>query len=132
METITVLDVGSHTLKAGLPYNFPSLDDPTVVINQVKECHAEADEYCWSRTIQQSVLLLQVTPSYVMPAADPGAEPNGTEVATLQPVMDRGFVANWEGLEALLYGVLYGEVLTCGSTCRHARDHLTGRLVSPS
>ena len=112
MENITVVDVGSHTLKAGLPYNFPSFDDPTVVRRsstrmprRTKAARASNDP---------AIMLLQVTPSYVMPVADPGLAPNGKVDAALQPVMDRGLVVNWEGLEALLHDVLYGEVLMHG------------------
>ena len=113
-----MVDVGSHTLKAGLPYNFPSFDDPTVV-RYYLQTHAWTydDHPCIAIP---ATVLLQVTPSYVMPVADPGLASSGNKGAALQPVINRGLVADWEGLEALLHGVLYGEVLVNGSTCRHA------------
>ena len=42
---VTILDLGSHTLKAGVPYNFPADADPSVVKFLSPSCSPFLDPY---------------------------------------------------------------------------------------
>ena len=51
-----------------------------------------------------------MTPSCVREASDPEARSNGSGEASTRPVVERGSIVSWDGLEALLHDTLYGEV----------------------
>ncbi|CAL8461863.1 g1394 [Coccomyxa elongata] len=82
MESVAVLDLGSCTLKAGIPFNFPSDGEPSVVV-----------------------------PTCVVDSGNPdkGSDDMDTE-GTLVQVVERGVISHWEGLEALLYNTLFQQL----------------------
>ncbi|KAK9908828.1 hypothetical protein WJX75_003441 [Coccomyxa subellipsoidea] len=79
METVAVLDLGSFTLKAGIPFNFPSDGEPSVVV-PTRVAHIDSAE-------------------------DKSKDTNGDD-APIQ-VIRRANICSWDGLEALLYHTLF-------------------------
>jgi actin-related protein len=79
MDSVVVLDPGSHTLKAGYAYAFPSAEEPRVVTPAAVEVLGGA-------------------------AAGSGNRAGGVEVR--HPVRG-GVVEDWDGLESLIHYSLY-------------------------
>ena len=120
---VTILDLGSHTVKAGVPYNFPADANPSVVRSiLVSSLHRSF----WGlkipllMTVQGTcrnlkLLSLQITPSRIVSSAEKAEDVlngNLTSQSDGIPVIERGTISHWDGLEALLQDVIHNQAST--------------------
>ena len=116
LESPVVVDVGSHTLKAGLSINFPNDREPSVVRGGEQK-NKRRDHQHWLLSSSSSFVVhrpsslnlflylhqkktLQMIPTTLR---DEGSK-------TLRHTMRDGVVVDWDCLEALLHRTFYGRL----------------------
>ena len=128
-DNVAVVEYGSHAIRAGLAYNFPSDQEPRLVSTTSRHYPGPSSA---SRSLvhRKTNLILSNTLLQVLPASvrsippDGSAErPAGAQLFKNEPTTDSGVravvedgnIVNWPGFETLLHHILYQQVRICCS-----------------
>jgi hypothetical protein len=127
MDNVVVIDLGSQSAKGGTPSNFPQDPDPRVVSDSTWSCFL----FALSMHASHMFSCLQISPCAVYVLNEqrdlsptsvveditidddpqqlvPSNKGKGSRV--VRPVQ-RGVITSWDALEALLYDILYVQVI---------------------